>query len=73
MTRGIHGTQQGITTIIAQQNVVRALVLPVRAVVLDMGWIVFDGIAAGVRENEELRAEYLAIRGAAPTVPQRRP
>jgi branched-chain amino acid transport system ATP-binding protein len=30
-------------------------------VILDTGGIVFDGLASEVLENEELRAEYLAI------------
>ena len=53
--------EQGITTIIVEQNAVRALQLADRAVILDTGTIVFDGSAAEVLENEELRAEYLAI------------
>jgi branched-chain amino acid transport system ATP-binding protein len=53
--------EQGITTIIVEQNAVRALQLADRAVILDTGGIVFDGTAAEVLENEELRAEYLAI------------
>jgi branched-chain amino acid transport system ATP-binding protein len=53
--------EQGITTIIVEQNAVRALELADRAVILDTGGIVFDGTAAEVLENEELRAEYLAI------------
>ncbi len=53
--------EQGITTIIVEQNAVRALKLADRAVILDTGGIVFDGTAAEVLENEELRAEYLAI------------
>ncbi|MEK0163232.1 ABC transporter ATP-binding protein [Phaeobacter sp. JH20_36] len=57
----IHIKQQGITTVIVEQNAVRALELADRAVILDTGGIVFDGSAAEVLENEELRAEYLAI------------
>ncbi len=57
----IHIKQQGITTIIVEQNAVRALELADRAVILDTGGIVFDGTAAEVLENEDLRAEYLAI------------
>lgn len=52
---------QGITTVIVEQNAVRALQLADRAVILDTGGIVFDGTAAEVLENEALRAEYLAI------------
>ncbi len=53
--------EQGMTTIIVEQNAVRALQLADRAVILDTGSIVFDGTAAEVLENEKLRAEYLAI------------
>ncbi len=53
--------EQGITTIIVEQNAVRALELSDRAVILDTGGVVFDGSAAEVLENDELRAEYLAI------------
>ena len=53
--------EQGITTIIVEQNAVRALELSDRAVILDTGKIVFDGTATEVLENEGLRAEYLAI------------
>ena len=53
--------EQGITTILVEQNAVRALELADRAVILDTGGIVFDGTAQEVLENKELRAEYLAI------------
>jgi len=52
---------QGITTVIVEQNAVRALKLADRAVILDTGGIVFDGTAAEVLDNKELREEYLAI------------
>lgn len=52
---------QGITTVIVEQNAVAALKLADRAVILDTGSVVFDGSAKEVLENEELRAEYLAI------------
>ncbi|MCV2888534.1 ABC transporter ATP-binding protein [Ruegeria aquimaris] len=57
----IHIKEQGMTTIIVEQNAVRALELADRAVILDTGTIVFDGSAADVLGNAELRAEYLAI------------
>jgi branched-chain amino acid transport system ATP-binding protein len=53
--------EQGITTVIVEQNAVRALQLADRAVILDTGGIVFDGSADEVLQNEQLRAEYLAI------------
>jgi len=53
--------EQGITTILVEQNAIRALKLADRAVILDTGGIVFDGTAQEVLDNAELRAEYLAI------------
>src|SRR6056297_1909659 len=53
--------EQGMTTILVEQNAVRALELADRAIILDTGSIVFDGSAKEVLENESLRAEYLAI------------
>ncbi|MEL6583351.1 MAG: ABC transporter ATP-binding protein [Pseudomonadota bacterium] len=51
----------GITTVIVEQNAVAALKLADRAVILDMGQVVFDGLAQEVLDNEQLRQEYLAI------------
>ena len=53
--------QQGITTILVEQNAVRALKLADRAVILDTGEVVFDGTAQEVLDNEQLRHDYLAI------------
>jgi branched-chain amino acid transport system ATP-binding protein len=52
---------QGITTVIVEQNALAALKLADRAVILDTGRVVFDGSAREVLDNERLRAEYLAI------------
>ena len=52
---------QGITTILVEQNAVRALKLADRAVILDTGGIVYDGLAEEVLNDAQLRAEYLAI------------
>lgn len=57
----IHVKQQGMTTIIVEQNAVRALELADRAIILDTGSIVFDGTANEVLEDTNLREEYLAI------------
>lgn len=51
----------GITTIMVEQNAVAALKLSDRAVILDMGQVVFDGTAKEVLDNEDLRHQYLAI------------
>lgn len=53
--------QLGITTIIVEQNAIAALHLANRALILDMGQIVFDGSAQEVLDNDDLRHEYLAI------------
>jgi len=51
----------GFTTIIVEQNAIAALNLADRAIILDMGEVVFDGSAREVIDNVELREEYLAI------------
>ncbi len=51
----------GITTIIVEQNVIAALHLADRAIILDMGQVVFDGTAQEVLNNADLRQQYLAI------------
>ncbi|MCB1369105.1 MAG: ABC transporter ATP-binding protein [Rhodobacteraceae bacterium] len=56
-----HIKEQGITTVIVEQNAVAALNLADRAVILDTGKVVFDGTAKEVLDNEALRHEYLAI------------
>jgi branched-chain amino acid transport system ATP-binding protein len=56
-----HIREQGITTVIVEQNAVAALKLADRAVILDTGTVVFDGTASEVLDNEDLRHEYLAI------------
>ena len=50
----------GITTIIVEQNAVAALQLSNRALILDMGRIVYDG-SPPAADNEALRNQYLAI------------
>ncbi len=52
---------QGITTVIVEQNAIAALKLADRAVILDTGSVVYDGAAQDVLDDEKLRAEYLAI------------
>ena len=51
----------GMTTIIVEQNAIAALHLADRAIILDMGQVVFDGTAQDVLDNEDLRQQYLAI------------
>ena len=52
---------EGITTILVEQNAVAALKLADEALILDTGEIVYQGTAQEVLDNEELRHEYLAI------------
>ena len=51
----------GFTTIIVEQNAIAALHLSDRAIILDMGQIVFDGSAREVIDNKALRQQYLAV------------
>jgi branched-chain amino acid transport system ATP-binding protein len=51
----------GLTTIIVEQNAIAALHLADRAIILDMGQVVFDGTAKAVLDDEDLRHQYLAI------------
>lgn len=51
----------GLTTLIVEQNAIAALHLADRAIILDMGHIVFDGTAQDVLDDADLRQEYLAI------------
>ena len=51
----------GFTTIIVEQNAIAALNLADRAIILDMGEVVFDGSADDVLKNADLRQQYLAI------------
>jgi len=51
----------GMTTLIVEQNAIAALHLADRAIILDMGQIVFDGISQEVLDNSDLRQQYLAI------------
>lgn len=53
--------EEGITTVIVEQNAVAALKLADRAVILDTGTVAYDGSAKEVLDDEKLRAEYLAI------------
>jgi branched-chain amino acid transport system ATP-binding protein len=51
----------GITTILVEQNAVAALHLADRAIVLEMGEVVFDGSAQEMIDNKEMRLQYLAL------------
>ena len=46
---------------IVEQNAVATLKLADRAVILNVGTVVYDGSAQAVLGDEKLRAEYLAI------------
>ena len=51
----------GITTIMVEQNAIAALHLADRAIIMDMGEIVFSGSATEVLDNKKLREDYLAV------------
>jgi branched-chain amino acid transport system ATP-binding protein len=51
----------GFTSVIVEQNAIAALNLADRAIILDMGEVVFDGAAQEVLANAELRSDYLAV------------
>jgi branched-chain amino acid transport system ATP-binding protein len=51
----------GMRTIIVEQNAIAALNLADRAIILDMGQAVFDGVAQEVLDNAEMRQQYLVI------------
>ena len=51
----------GITSILVEQNAVAALHLADRAIILDMGQIVFDGTAQEVLDDDAMRQQYLAL------------
>ncbi len=51
----------GLTTIMVEQNAIAALNLADRAIIMDMGEIVFTGTAADVLADKKLREEYLAV------------
>ena len=51
----------GMTTIIVEQNAIAALHLADRAIILDMGQVVFDGVSQEVLDDADLRQQYLAI------------
>ena len=51
----------GFTSVIVEQNAIAALRLADRAVILDMGEVVFDGPSVAVLDNADLRRQYLAV------------
>jgi branched-chain amino acid transport system ATP-binding protein len=51
----------GMTSIIVEQNAIAALNLADRAIILDIGQAVFDGVAQEVLDNAEMRQQYLVI------------
>jgi branched-chain amino acid transport system ATP-binding protein len=54
-------SQQGITLLLVEQNVVQSLDVASRAYVLDNGAIVLEGSAADVRNNPDLKRAYLGM------------
>jgi branched-chain amino acid transport system ATP-binding protein len=54
-------SQQGITLLLVEQNVMQSLDVASRAYVLDNGAIVLEGSAADVRNNPDLKRAYLGM------------
>ena len=53
--------EEGLTIILVEQNAMAALKVADRAVIIDTGEVVFDGLPQELLDNEELRLEYLSI------------
>jgi len=53
--------EEGLTIILVEQNAMAALKVADRAVIIDTGEKVFDGLPQELLDNEELRLEYLSI------------
>ena len=51
----------GMTTIIVEESAIAALNLVDRAIILDTGQAVFDGVAQEVLDNAKMRQQYLMI------------
>src|SRR3546814_14556346 len=51
----------GLNTIIVEQNAIAALHLADRAIILDMGPVVFEGTAQAVLDNEDISHQYPAF------------
>jgi branched-chain amino acid transport system ATP-binding protein len=54
-------SEQGITLLLVEQNVMQSLDVASRAYVLDNGEIVLEGNAAAVRNNPDLKRAYLGM------------
>ncbi|HEY0188364.1 MAG TPA: ABC transporter ATP-binding protein [Cellulomonas sp.] len=60
---------QGVTILIAEQNVGRVLALADRAVVIETGRIVLSGASAQLRESDEIRTAFLGAPAKTPPPP----
>jgi branched-chain amino acid transport system ATP-binding protein len=52
----------GVTLLLAEQQVARALALADRGYVLEDGWLRLEGTAAALREDPRIRDAYLGVR-----------
>jgi branched-chain amino acid transport system ATP-binding protein len=59
---------QGVTVLLVEQNVGKALAVGDRAYVMERGRVVMQGSAREVLESEHLRAAYLGVHAAAAAV-----
>jgi branched-chain amino acid transport system ATP-binding protein len=59
--RAIHA--EGVSVLLVEQNVVRALEIAARAYVLEEGRVVVEGVAAALRRDARIQAAYLGLHG----------
>ena len=52
---------QGVTILLVEQNAAAAIKIADHAYVVDQGAVVFDGTAAALRGNDEVRERYLGV------------
>ena len=64
---------QGTAVVLVEQNAAMALKVAHRAVVLEVGEVVLEGIADELAASEDVRHRYLGIADDAPQEPQARP
>jgi branched-chain amino acid transport system ATP-binding protein len=62
--RAIH--HEGVSILLVEQNVVRALEIADRAYVLEEGRVVADGPPSALRQEARIREAYLGLRGPEP-------
>ena len=54
---------EGVSMLLVEQNLQRALDLAERVYILDEGVVVFDGLSQELRDNDQLTASFLGVSG----------